>query len=128
MSRHSNASGASNAPTTLQDLLVYVADADAEAFLNEVLQKHHALGIHRISFTIKRHPQRDAGMWNTGAELARLEKGKYRYVLLMFDHHGSGQDSKKAPHVMEQELQNKLDTYTWTDHNAVVLFVPELEQ
>lgn len=58
----------------MKDLLIYVADADAEAFLRSVLVKHQALGIRAVTFDIMRHPQRDAGMVQTGAELARMQK------------------------------------------------------
>lgn len=51
----------------MKDLLVYVADADALAFLRAILQRHQALGIRPITFDIERHPQRDAGMVHSGA-------------------------------------------------------------
>lgn len=112
----------------MRDLLVYVADADALAFMRSTLNKHQALGIRAISFDIERHPQRDAGMVQSGAELARMKKGRYSKALLMWDHHGSGRDHKQGPIQAAGEIQNKLDAYTWSGNSAVAVLVPELEQ
>lgn len=112
----------------MKDLLVYVADADALAFMKAVLDRPQALGIRSASFDIERHPQRDAGMVQSGAELARMKKGKYHKALLMWDHHGSGRDHKQAPEAVEQEIQNKLDSFSWSGNSAVTILVPELEQ
>ncbi|BCU06240.1 methylation-associated defense system protein MAD4 [Allochromatium tepidum] len=112
----------------MKDLLVYVADADALAFLRSILNKHQALGICAISFDIERHPQRDAGMVQSGAELARMKKNLYGKVILMWDHHGSGRDHKQNSIQVAGEIQNKLDAYTWSGNSAVTVLVPELEQ
>lgn len=112
----------------MKDLLVYVADADAMAFMRSTLNKHQALGIRPISFDIERHPQRDAGMVQSGAELTRMKKGLYHKALLMWDHHGSGRDHKQNPLEVEEDIQGKLDAYTWCGNSAVTVLVPELEQ
>lgn len=112
----------------MKDLLVYVADADAMAFMRSTLNKHQALGIRAISFDIERHPQRDAGMVSSGAELARMKKGSYSKALLMWDHHGSGRDHKQEPRQAAGDIQDKLDAYTWSGNSAVTVLVPELEQ
>ncbi len=112
----------------MKDLLVYVADADALAFLRAVLNRPQALGVRPISFDIERHPQRDAGMVQSGAELARMKKGKYHKALLMWDHHGSGRDHRQSASEVEQEIQSKLDSFTWSGNSAVTVLVPELEQ
>jgi hypothetical protein len=112
----------------MKDLLLYVADADAQAFMNSLLNKPLALGIREITFDIKRHPQRDSGMVQSGSELTRMEKGKYQKALLTWDHHGSGRDHKQSPEQVRDEIQNKLDSYTWSGNSSVTIFVPELEQ
>lgn len=112
----------------MKDLLIYVADADALAFMRSTLEKHQALGIRPISFDIERHPQRDAGMMQSGAELARMKKRYYHKALLMWDHHGSGRDHKQGPSDVGKDIQDKLDSYTWCGKSAVVVLVPELEQ
>jgi hypothetical protein len=112
----------------MKDLLVYVADADALAFLRAILQRHQALGIRPVTFDIERHPQRDAGMVQSGAELVRMKKGRYHKALLMWDHHGSGRDHRQAPNLVAQDIQGKLDSFTWSGNSSVTVLVPELEQ
>ncbi len=112
----------------MKDLLIYVADADALAFMRSTLEKHQALGIRAVSFDIERHPQRDAGMVQSGAELVRMKKGLYNKALLMWDHHGSGRDHKQTPLQAASDIQGKLDSYTWSDNSCVAVLVPELEQ
>lgn len=112
----------------MKDMLVYVADADAEAFMRSTLIKHQALGIRAISFEIERHPLRDAGMIQSGAELARLQKGKYNKALLMWDHHGSGRDHRQEPEAVAYGIQRKMDSFSWSGNSTVVVLVPELEE
>lgn len=112
----------------MKDLLVYVADADALAFMRSMLNKHQAIGIRAISFEIERHPQRDAGMVQSGAELARMKKGRYGKALLMWDHHGSGREHRQTPSQVADDIQAKLDAYTWSGNSAITVLVPELEQ
>lgn len=112
----------------MKDLLVYVADADALAFVRAVLNRPQALGIRPVTFDIERHPQRDAGMVQSGAELTRMKKGRYGKALLLWDHHGSGRDHKQSPEQVAREIQDKLDSFTWSDNSATTVLVPELEQ
>ncbi len=112
----------------MKDLLVYVADADALAFVRAVLNRPQALEIRPIVFDIERHPQRDAGMVQSGAELTRMKKGQYGKALLLWDHHGSGRDHKQKPDQVAQDIQGKLDSFTWSGNSATTVLVPELEQ
>lgn len=112
----------------MKDLLLYVADADALGFMRSMLDRPAALGIRQVTFDIERHPQRDAGMIQSGAELARMKKGSYRKAMLIWDHHGSGREHKLTPLQSAAQIQGKLDTFTWMDNSTVVVLVPELEQ
>lgn len=112
----------------MKDLLLYTADADAMGFMRAILGRHQALGIRPISFDIERHPQRDSGMVQSAAELTRMKKGQYGKALLMWDHHGSGRDHRHSSQAVADEIQNKLDQYTWSGNSAVTVLVPELEQ
>jgi hypothetical protein len=67
-------------------------------------------------------------MVQSGSELTRMKKGKYQKALLTWDHHGSGRDHKQSPDQVRDEIQNKLDSYTWRENSSVTIFVPELEQ
>ncbi len=112
----------------MKDLLLYVADADAQAFMNSLLNRPEALHIRRITFEIKRHPQRDSGMVQSGSELTRMMKNEYKKAILAWDHHGSGRDHRQSPEKVRDEIQNKLNSYTWSNNSSVIVFVPELEQ
>ena len=112
----------------MKDLLIYVADADALAFMSAILSKWRALEIRSITFDIERHPQRDPGMVQSGAELVRMKKGHYSKALLMWDHHGSGREHRNTPEQVRGDIQNKLDAFTWKDNSTVTVLVPELEQ
>lgn len=112
----------------MKDLLIYVADADAEAFLRSVLGRHQALGIRVITFEIMRHPNKDAGMVQTGADLARMQKGRYAKLLMLWDFHGSGRDHRQSASELAGEIGGKLDSFTWSGNHAISVLVPELEQ
>ncbi|MCX4036447.1 hypothetical protein ACSZMU_14745 [Aeromonas caviae] len=112
----------------MKDLLICVADADAEAFLRSMLVRNQALGIRAVTFDIMRHPQRDAGMVQTGAELARMHKGKYSKLLMLWDFHGSGRERRQSVRELEAEIGEKLDAFTWSGNHAISVMVPELEQ
>lgn len=112
----------------MKDLLVYVADADAQAFLRSILARPQALGTRQLSFDIERHPLRDAGMVQSGAELVRMRKGQYQKALLLWDHHGSGRDHRLRPQESAAEIQDKLDRFTWKDNSSAVVLMPELEE
>ncbi len=112
----------------MKDLLLYVADADALALMKSIIEKPRALGIRSITYDIDRHPMRDSGMVQTGAELVRMQKDRYHKVLMIWDHHGSGRDHKQTPEMVQDEIQGKLDSFTWKDNSAVSILVPELEQ
>jgi hypothetical protein len=111
----------------MKDLLVFVADADAQAFMRGILEKPKALGIRSISFDIDRHPLKDPGMVQTGPELTRMKKEDYQKVLLMFDFHGSGRDHRETYGELREQMQARLDSLTWTGNSSVAVLVPELE-
>ena len=111
----------------MKDLFVLTADADAEALFRSVLQRHKALHIRPIDFDIRRFPGRDSGMVNQGPEVARVLANKLDYsrVLLVWDHHGSGWESRN-PQQAVSRIQERLDGVTWTDRSSAIVFVPEL--
>jgi hypothetical protein len=112
----------------MEDLLVFAADADIGAFVGSVLQRPEAVGISHVTVDIIRHPLRDSGMVQSGPELARMKKGFYRKVVLMWDHHGSGRERRDSPQQVASELCSRLDDASWTGNRAAVVLVPELEQ
>lgn len=111
----------------LKDLFVLTADLDARVTMQAVLRRHHSLSIRPISFDVDRHPMRDAGVVGNGPELVRKFKGRYRKVLLLWDHHGSGWH-KLSPEECVSKIQNRLDGVSWQGHSGAVVMVPELEE
>ncbi|MBF0401798.1 MAG: hypothetical protein HQL90_13655 [Magnetococcales bacterium] len=110
----------------MKDLLVYTADADAQAVMSEVLIRHQSLGIRAISCEVDRHTGRDSGMLATGPELVQFKKNEFRRVLLLWDHHGSGKEGQSCEKT-QQELVFRLEKYTWTNNNMAIAILPELE-
>lgn len=109
-----------------KDLLVLTADADAEAVMNSVLLRCQSIGIRSISFDIRRHPNRDSGVFTGGAEFSRLLKDKYNHLIVLFDHHGSG--CNKTHKACTEDLQKRLDQVSWSDCSFTAVLVPELEE
>ena len=112
----------------MKDLLVFTADADALAFLRALLTRHKTLGVRKLDFDVERHPLRDSGMVQSGAELLRMKKGGYHKAALVFDHHGCGREHKLTVQQLEAELQRKLDSFSWSGNSTVTVLAPELER
>ncbi len=112
----------------MKDLFVLTADADAQAVMKSVLARHQALGIRPVSFDTDRNPLKDSGMVINGPELARLRKGKYKKILLLWDYHGSGWELKYTPEECEDQIRKCLSRVTWKNHSGAVVLVLELEE
>ncbi|MBF0181808.1 MAG: hypothetical protein HQM03_17460 [Magnetococcales bacterium] len=109
-----------------KDLLVLTADADAEAIIKSVLARHQSLGVRQIEFEVMRHPMRDPGIFKEGPEFARLFKDKYNFLIIIFDHHGSG--CNKSTQECHQSIQSRLDGITWKDRSFSAVISPEIEE
>jgi hypothetical protein len=113
----------------MKDLYVLTADADAEALLRSILMRHTELEIHPITYEIHRFPGRDSGMVKQGPEIARVlaNKTDYSRLLLIWDHHGSGWESRSSE-IAVQRIQARLDGVTWVGRSSAIVLVPELEE
>jgi hypothetical protein len=113
----------------MKDLFVLTADADAEALLRALLGRHRALQIRPIEFDVRRFPGRDAGMVKEGPEIVRMlvNKSDYSRVLLTWDRHGSGWESRSAEQALSL-IQTRLDGVTWAERSSAIVFVPEVEE
>src|SRR5690349_1171431 len=102
----------------MKDLFVLTADSDSQALIRSILVRYKALGIRQISFDVSRHSGRDPGMVKDGPELARMlvNKTKYERLILVWDHHGSGWESR-SPGDAARRIQERLDGTTWTDRS-----------
>lgn len=111
----------------MKELLVYTADADAEAVFRALLRRSSDLGLPPINADVDRHFAHDAGLYTTGPALCRHRKPDYRHVLLVLDHHGCGREHARQPETVGANLQRRLDGHSWAERSAVVVIAPELE-
>jgi len=110
------------------DLVVLVADADAEWTVRTLLAKRQpALGIRPVDVKVLRHPQRDAGVYLHCHEFLRQYLGRADYVLVMLDREGSGRENG-SPGEIESNIEVRLVQNGWARENvAAVMLDPELE-
>jgi hypothetical protein len=111
----------------MKDLLVLVADKDAELILKELLWRiPHLENFTEFSYEIIRHPQRDEGIANRAIDYVQAYTTDFRFLMVFSDYNGCGK--KYIPRVqLETELENQFNQNGWPDRNACMLFEPELE-
>lgn len=110
----------------MKDLVVLVADKDAEQTLNALLsERQQSLGIRPIDYDIFVHPERDGGVRSQCAEFLRPYTNEYHYALVVFDYEGCGTlDPVKQ---LEANLESKLSESGWKERASVIIIEPELE-
>lgn len=114
----------------MKDLFVYCADADAAAVMKALLDRPNAMKLRDFTFDVDRYAGRDAGMVKNGPETIRQKPGlkdQYHYVLLLWDHKGSGWEGRTVESA-RNALQQRLDRVTWEGRSAAVAICPELEE
>ncbi|MFA0782597.1 methylation-associated defense system protein MAD4 [Fervidibacter sacchari] len=114
-----------------RELVVLVADADAEAVVGTLLSKRHkSLGIKPMmegkDFVIHKHPNRDSGVRTGAVDFLRPFQRDFRRALVIFDHKGCGAEGKN-PQDLEHKLEQELKRNGWRDRCAVIVIEPELE-
>lgn len=112
--------------TVLQDLFVLVADQQMESTFEGLLSRTQALETRSISFTVTKHPRKDAGCLHDARTFLRPFASKYGYCLVAFDHEGCGQESRSAEEIREA-IVGQLSANGWQDRCEVVVIEPELE-
>jgi len=111
----------------MKDLVVLVADKNAEAAVKTLIEKRHeSLGISQVQADVFIHPRRDPGVFHEAHIFLRPFRREYRYALVMFDHEGCGQENKPAQQV-EQEVKQRLEQSGWQGQCEVIALEPELE-
>ncbi len=112
------------------DLIVLVADADAEWTLRTLLsQRKQALGIRSdLRFKVIRHPSRDSGVAHHAAALLRRYLRRAEHALVLFDREGSGFEHKYSAVEIEDQVEATLHRNGWPrERCAVIVLDPELE-
>jgi len=111
-------------------MIVLVADLDAESAIRGLLGRDKSLGISSLSegidFDILRHPQRDPGCRYDAVRFLRAFANSHRRALVIFDHHGCGQESESSEKI-EREVEQRLASAGWQDRAAAIAIEPDLE-
>jgi hypothetical protein len=109
----------------MYDLVLLVADKNAEYALRGALGRPESLGIRAIGFKIVVHPGRDGGARTTGAEVLARERRRFRQALLILDYEGSGTDLPSGL-ALESELDKQLQLQ-WGAAAKSIVIEPELD-
>ena len=109
----------------MQDLVLLVADKNAQFALSGALHRPQAIGIRSIEFVFLVHPGRDGGTRKSGPEILNLEARRFRHALLVLDLEGSGTECSEAV-TLEQQLDKRL-TATWQGRAKSIVIEPEAD-
>lgn len=114
------------------DLVVLVADTDAEWTLQTLLaQRHRALRIRQIQFKIINEAGHDPAVFKHGADVLALYQKFASHALVLLDYEGCGQDTRsKKLNVDEVEntIKEQLIDKGWEPETIEVIALdPELE-
>jgi len=109
-----------------KDLIVLVADLDAENAIIALLDRSPSLGAHDIAYDLIRHTEHDPGCCKSCVEMLRRHQTTHARALVLFDRHGSGRDCDLRQDI-ELSIEDALRGSGWNDRAAVVVLDPELE-
>jgi hypothetical protein len=113
-------------PTDVKDLIVLLADKDAEFSMQGILANPLRLGIRDITFDLVADRQgKDPGVFRKCHDLLRSSLRLYTHALVVFDRDGCG--SPESRETLEWETENRLARNGWHDRCAAVVIDPELE-
>lgn len=108
----------------MHDLVLLVADKNAQFALRGALNRPEALGIRPIRFECIVHAQRDSGVRKTGADILRLKRNDARHALLVLDWEGCGASCSSAE--LEAQLDYRL-ARDWGDRAKAIVITPEVD-
>jgi hypothetical protein len=111
----------------MTDLVILVPDRNIEYAIRGILARRQSLGIRTVSTDIHTHPAHDPGCFAHGPEFLQFAVRKAAHALVVFDHHGSGQDHTMVRAAMEADVERRLAAVGWEGRCAVVVITPELE-
>lgn len=77
-------------------------------------------------FDISVHPERDAGIIKSSAEILRAFVDKYDFSVVILDHDGCGMESSSRIEI-ENKLENDLSKSGWNNRCCAIAIDPELE-
>ena len=109
----------------MKDLVLLMADKNAQFALKGALGRPEALGIRPIEFEFRVHPGRDGGTRKSGPEVLALERRRFRHALLVLDFEGCGTDLPNAK-ALETQLDGRLAAH-WQKAAKSIVIEPELD-
>ena len=109
----------------MKDLVLLMADKNAQFALKGALGRPEALGIRPIEFEFRVHPGRDGGTRKSGPEVLALERRRFRHALLVLDFEGCGTDLPNAK-ALETQLDGRLSAH-WKEAAKSIVIEPELD-
>jgi len=108
-------------------LVVLVPGKDERETLEGLLtSRRQSLGIRPLQYRLLVHPRRDPGCFIEGPDVLQPFQKRTERAVVMFDHEGSGQESK-SPEEVVSDLKHRLSVSGWGDRTEVLLMQPELE-
>lgn len=113
----------------LKDIVVLLADVDAENAFRGILSRHESLQVPAFDMQrvdIHRHVQRDPGCYKDAENFLRPFVRTHRYAMVMFDRHGSGAEQDTAE-AIERHVEARLSSNGWPNRCGVIVPDPELE-
>jgi len=109
------------------DLIILVPGHDDREAIDGLLEyRCESIGISPIRHKFIVHPRRDPGCFNEAAEMLQPYIRNARYALVIFDHEGSGQETKSRQEI-SRELEILLSRHGWENRIKVIVIEPELE-
>lgn len=109
----------------MKDLVLLVADKNAQFALKGALGRPAALGIRPMEFEFLVHPGRDGGARKSGPEVLALERRRFKHALLVLDFEGCGTDLPNAQ-ALETQLDGRLSMH-WKETAKSIVIEPELD-
>jgi hypothetical protein len=109
----------------MKDLVILVADKNAQFALKGAFGRTHAMGITPIEFEFRVHPGRDGGARKTGPEALTRERRRFKHALLVLDFEGCGSPLPDAQ-ALEMELDSKLNS-VWQGAAKSIVIEPEVD-
>lgn len=109
----------------MKDLVILVADKNAQFALKGALGRPESLGIRPIEFEFRVHPGRDGGTRKSGPDVLSLERRRFAHALLVLDFEGCGTDLASATE-LEAQLDGRLSVH-WNDKAKSIVIYPELD-
>jgi hypothetical protein len=110
----------------MKDLVVLVADKNAQFALQGALGRSQALGIRNVTWEFRTHVGRDGGARVSGASVLALERPRFSHAILLFDLEGSGAEEGQSAENLEQALDVQLATH-WGENAKAIVIDPEVD-